>query len=352
MAVETGLEAEKNIVHSQGVEKGLVSVIIPVYNTELYLTQCMESILGQTYQNIEIIAVDNASTDGSLRILREYAQKDDRVRIVAKKINASAGRSRNIGLDAASGEFIWFVDSDDYAEKNFLEVTVAKLQEYKDINIVQTCYWTFDDFGTDSDTLPYHETKMYTGRELCIFMSDFVGLCGPNVMLWNKLYRREVFDKRRFYEGKAYEDMFMTYMLLYEQKKVLWLNDRLMHWRINVSSGTSRYNYRAFYSDEIKAYVKRLEYFKKNNDDELYRMTLKRIYYISAQHIYLTEQYVDNVTAAKKQVVWLKAVINWAYDELMKYEWPSYTLRRMKSIRHNPVKFGKASVVKKLDFTK
>ena len=227
MAVETGLEAEKNIVHSQGVEKGLVSVIIPVFNTELYLTQCMESILGQTYQNIEIIAVDNASTDGSLRILREYAQKDDRVRIVAKKINASAGRSRNIGLDAASGGFIWVVDSDDYAEKNFLEVTVAKLQEYKDINIVQTCYWTFDDFGTDRDTLPYHETMMYTGRELCIFMSVFVGLCGPNVMLWNKLYRREVFDKYGYYDERLTrnQDNEMNYRIRKNGGKIFLAND-------------------------------------------------------------------------------------------------------------------------------
>lgn len=332
-------------------QEELVSILIPIYNTELYLSSCLDSLIGQTYKNIEIIGVDNASTDASLRILNEYAQKDDRIRVLKKEKTGFVGESRNLALDAAKGDYIWFVDSDDYAELNFLEVMIQKMKA-ADVDIIQCCYKTFDDYGNETDTLPYKKDKIFTGRDLCILMNDFVGLCGPNVMLWNKLYRRRVLQGAYFPEGHAYEDMFRTYIWLYPQKKVLWIADRLMHWRKNVSSTTSGYNYREFYLDEITAYIQRLDYFKKKEDAELYRLALKRLYYVAAQHLYLYTTYILDKTKKRKKNLWLRSVICYAYAELCRIDWPVYTRWRMRFIRYFPKTFGMISIYHKLDLSK
>lgn len=331
--------------------EGMVSILIPVYNTEFYLPKCLDSLIGQTYKNLEIIAVDNASKDASLRILKEYRQGDDRIRIIERKKTGSVGKSRNMAMDAARGEYIWFVDSDDYAEPDFLEVMLRKMKA-ADVDIIQCCYKTFDEYGNESDTLPYHKDKIWSGRDLCIFMNDFVGLCGPNVMLWNKLYKRSAIQDIRFYEGTAYEDMFRTYIWLYSQKKVLWIADRLMHWRKSAASATSGYNYREFYLDEIRAYIQRLNYFKQKRDKELYRLVLKRLYYVAAQHLYLYTTYISNKEKVRKQEMWLRSVIQYAYTELRKMDWPFYTRCRMQFIHYFPKTFGRISVHHKLDLSR
>lgn len=330
---------------------GLVSILIPVYNTEFYLAKCLDSLIGQTYKDLEIIAVDNASKDSSLRILKEYAQRDERIRIIERKKTRSVGSSRNIALEASRGEYIWFVDSDDYAEPTFLEVMLRKMKA-ADVDIVQCCYKTFDDYGNETDTLKYNRDRIYSGRELCIFMNDFVGLCGPNVMLWNKLYKRSIMQNSYFVEGHAYEDMFRTYRWLYSQERVFWISDRLMHWRKNVSSGTSKYNYREHYLDEIAAYIQRLNYFKEKGDQKLYYLVLKRLYYVAAQQLYLYTTFIPDKTKVRKQGWWLRSVISYAYTELQKIDWPLYTRYRMRFIRYFPKTFGRISVHHKLDLSK
>lgn len=331
--------------------KGLVSILIPVYNTELYLPKCLDSLVKQTYKNLEIIAVDNASTDSSLRILKEYAQKDNRIHIIEKKKTGLVGESRNLALDAAKGEYIWFVDSDDYAEPYFLEIMIKKMNQV-DVEIIQCCYKTFNDYGEESDTLPYKNDKIYSGRELCIFMNDFVGLCGPNVMLWNKLYKRKALQGKHFPEGHAYEDLFQTYLWLYPQKEILWIADRLMHWRKNAASATSNYNYREFYLDEITAYIQRLNYFKEKHDQKLCRLVLKRLYYVATQHLYLYTTFIPDKVKVRKQDWWLRSVIRHAYTEIYKLDWPFYTRCRILFIRYFPKTFGWISIHYKLDLSK
>lgn len=341
------MECNKQIIQKDG----LVSILVPVFNTELYLEKCLDSLISQTYKNIEIIVVDNASTDSSLRILKDYAKKDDRLSIIERKKTRSVGTSRNMALDAAKGEYIWFIDSDDYAEPNFLEVMLKKMKK-ADVDIVQCCYKTFDDFGNEEDLLPYKKDKIYSGRDLCILMNDFVGLCGPNVMLWNKLYKREALENIRFFEGRAYEDMFRTYIWLYSQEKILWIADRLMHWRKNIYSGTTKYNYRDFYLDEIVAYIQRLNFFKEHKDFQLYRLVLKRMYYVSAQQLYLYTKFITDKASVKKQSAWLKSILSYAYTELQKMDWPLYTKCRIRFIHHFPKTFGWISVHRKLDLSK
>lgn len=336
---------------TENIVEGLVSVIIPCLNMELYISKCLDSVLAQTYSDIEVIVVDNASIDATVRIIKEYEKKDKRVRLVERKKTRSVGSSRNIGLDMARGEYIWHVDSDDYAEINFLEIMLKRMKD-EDVDIVQCCYTSFDDLGKEKDYLPYDTDRIYSGRELCEYMNDFVGLCGPNTMVWNKLYKRKIWQEMRFYEGRGYEDMFQTYKVLYPQDRILWIKDRLMHWRKNVSSGTSAFNYRIFYLDEVYAYIERLSYFNDKQDEKLYKLVMKRLYYISTQHLYLYTTFIDDETKVKKQDIWLRGIIKQLYPELKKMDWPLRTRLRMRFIRYFPKTFGKMSVKYKLDFRK
>ena len=106
-----------------------VSVIIPVYNTEKYLRRCFDSVVNQTLSDIEIICINDCSTDNSLEILQEYASKDKRIKLIDFKVNKGAAIARNIGIDAATGEYIGFVDSDDFVDLDFYEKLYKKAAE-------------------------------------------------------------------------------------------------------------------------------------------------------------------------------------------------------------------------------
>ena len=121
-----------------------VSVIIPVYNAEQYLSQALDSVINQTLKDIEVICVDDGSTDKSLTVLQEYAQKDDRFVILTQK-NKFAGAARNKGLDIANGEYVYFMDSDDYlSDENVLKSLYEIAKDYKDENIIKFCAKVFD----------------------------------------------------------------------------------------------------------------------------------------------------------------------------------------------------------------
>ncbi|MEE3349561.1 MAG: glycosyltransferase family A protein [Candidatus Gastranaerophilaceae bacterium] len=118
----------------------LVSVIMPVYNKEEYIEKCLDSAINQTYKNIEIICVNDCSTDKSLEILEKYAQKDSRIKIINNETRQRAGISRNIGIENSTGEYVFFLDSDDYIEKNCIESLTEYTQKYKNVDVVTLQY--------------------------------------------------------------------------------------------------------------------------------------------------------------------------------------------------------------------
>ena len=119
---------------------GKVSVVVPVYNVESYLEKCMDSIVGQTYSNLEIILVNDRSTDGSCEICEKYAGRDGRIKLISKK-NGGLSDARNAGLDAASGEYLFFVDSDDFLELNAISELVSRAKAYEADVVV--CNYTY-----------------------------------------------------------------------------------------------------------------------------------------------------------------------------------------------------------------
>ena len=210
-----------------------VSVIIPVYNAEQYLRQCLDSVVGQTLKDIEIICVDDGSQDNSVAILKEYAARDSRLRLIREK-NRGAGAARNQGLREATGEYLSFLDADDFFEQDMLEKAVARAEEYD----AQIVVFNSDQYHMDKrqfvpvpwvmvqeDIPPYmpFSYRQLTGN---VFLS-FVGWA------WDKLYRRDFVEAHglRFQEQRTTNDMLFVFSALVLAKRIAVLNDVLAHQR-------------------------------------------------------------------------------------------------------------------------
>lgn len=184
--------------------KGLISVIVPVYNVAAYLPQCVESILSQDYTNLEVILIDDGSTDNSGAICDEFAQKDSRIRVIHQK-NGGAAAAKNAGLRIATGEYLSFVDSDDFLEPGAYSYMVEVLGE-KQADVVQCAH---------RDVFRNRTSDRFSDRERCVInASAYLAQYTRDwscALLWNKLYRRELFDGIFFEEGHKIDDEYFTY---------------------------------------------------------------------------------------------------------------------------------------------
>ncbi len=191
----------------------LVSIIVPVYKVEEFLDECVNSILCQTYGNIEIILVDDGSPDNCPLICDNYVKVDQRVRVVHKK-NGGLSSARNAGLDIARGTFIGFVDSDDFIEPNMIELLLKEFEESNNIAIVTGQIRSYYN-GIYSDYRPYWNHH----RKVMIDSNKFVSevICEKeSFTVWNKLYRRDVIGELRFREGFNNEDTFFMFDLSFK----------------------------------------------------------------------------------------------------------------------------------------
>ena len=192
-----------------------ISVIVPVYNVAAWLPRCVDSILAQTCKNMEILLVDDGSSDASGRICDAYAEKDPRIRVVHKE-NGGLSSARNAGLDMASGEYLGFVDSDDWIEPGMYAEMLGLMEKY-DAQLV--CAGRCDvDGGTGEKAV-----GLCPEREECVSGEELAG----RIFLWDhcdssacdKLYRRELFDGIRYPEGKTCEDIPVTYRLALKARR-------------------------------------------------------------------------------------------------------------------------------------
>ena len=203
----------------------LISIIVPVYNTEEYLQQCIDSILEQTYSTLEIILVDDGSTDLSGSICDIYATKDSRIKVIHKK-NCGLSAARNTGLDTASGDYICFVDSDDYIDTKLCERIVNILSETC-VDIVAFDIALVDEKGKDIGSIESSHglfaDKKVALREL---LSNHL-----NNYAWNKVYKRCVFDDVRYPVGYTWEDLGTTYKLLLNANSIFCTPEKLYYYR-------------------------------------------------------------------------------------------------------------------------
>ena len=184
MAQGSGLRAQGELAHSQK----LLSVIIPAYNTAKFLNKCVDSVVNQTYKNIEIIIVDDGSSDSTPQICDELANKYDNIKIIHQE-NKGLARTRGAGFNASSGEYIAFVDSDDYIDLNAYAKAIKVLEE-NDCDMVQFGYYEVMPDGKILNERSSQDLKLYSPRE--IFKYFITGQTNPAV--WNKIYKREIFD--------------------------------------------------------------------------------------------------------------------------------------------------------------
>lgn len=204
-----------------------LSIIIPVYNAAAFLPRCLDSLVGQTYSNLEIICVNDGSTDGSAAILDEYAAKDARIKVIHQK-NAGVSVARNAGLDVATGEFVTFVDADDWVEQDAYEKVLACFTEEFDV----VC------FGASVDGSCTDECKADLERLLDMRVKGELWVTGfaaafLNACIWNKVWRRSVIEQSavRFVEGMRYsEDECFFYCTLAGVRKLWLMQDKLYHY--------------------------------------------------------------------------------------------------------------------------
>lgn len=244
----------------------LVSIIVPVYNVELFLKKCVNSILNQTFSNIEVILVDDGSTDSSKNICKQFQQIDSRIRVITK-INGGLSDARNAGLDVATGDYIIFVDSDDYVNENFVMKLVKSLE--KNSAEIAIC-----GFNVVKATNNYEETLdstagVFSGREL---LSKIMGVRGYRyVVAWNKIYKRSLFQYIRFDKGKVFEDEYICSRLLFNVSRVCVVNQPLYNYVQRESSITKSDLSWEKINMKKEMYIQRIDFFKEHQDEMLVR---------------------------------------------------------------------------------
>lgn len=190
--------------------KSLVSVIVPIFMVEEYLDECIQSIVGQTYSNLEIILVDDGSLDGCPQKCDEWARKDHRIRVIHKP-NGGLSSARNAGLDIAKGDYIAFVDSDDYVTPDYVEVMYNRLCNDNSVGIVSGMIYRLKDGKIT------HYGKNWLIKEERILSSNKIAISclqgSLNVFVWNKLFKSHLLTNVRFRDGRTNEDTLFWYDL-------------------------------------------------------------------------------------------------------------------------------------------
>lgn len=226
----------------------MVSVVVPVFNVEPFINQCIDSILSQSYSNLEIILIDDGSTDKSGDICDSY--KDSRITVYHTE-NRGLSAARNMGIDRSHGEYVLFVDSDDWIEPNLIELVVGKIG--------------------DADILCFGEKQNnYNGFEaMCALINGDI-----NKAVWNKLYRKECFESVRFPEGQVMEEVATTYKFFINSQIVKCSDICGYHYRIRSGSITQTHDMKNIV-DCWKAYKDRYEYCASIVDSKTYENPLK-----------------------------------------------------------------------------
>ncbi len=215
---------------------GLISIIVPVYNMEMFLGKCVESVLKQTYKNFELLLIDDGSTDNSPALCDYYSQVDSRVRVIHKS-NGGQGTARNIGIEVSEGDFIAFLDSDDYWHELFLEKMSRLLfSEESDIAICQFQYIDEEEvlLQKRENTGRIENCSGIEAVQYMLYWTKF------GVAPWAKLFKKELWRDIRYVEDRIYEDLATTYRVVEHAKRVTYIDMTYMYYRVRKGSDIHR----------------------------------------------------------------------------------------------------------------
>lgn len=249
--------------------KDLVSVVVPIYNVEKYLRKCIETIVNQTYNNIEIILVNDGSTDNCLQICNDFKQKDKRIKVINKE-NGGLSDARNTGLKNAHGKYICFIDSDDYVHENYVEELYGTIIE----NNAQIAVCNFEKVDEKNKFISKRNIadQIISGKKVIERFND-KDFKPAAIVAWNKMYDINLFKNIIYPVGKIHEDEFTTYKLFYISKKVAITSKALYYYRVVPTSIINRkFNIKRL--DLLDALDERVEFFRENKEKKLCEQAL------------------------------------------------------------------------------
>lgn len=247
------------------MQKPLVSIIVPVYNVEYYLKQCLDSVINQTYKDIEIILIDDGSTDNSGKICEEYAKKDARIKFFRQK-NKGLSAVKNRGIETASGDYIMFIDSDDYADVQLCEKLLDALTEQD--SDMAVCHYSY--IGDDGELLSTSDFGGYRPfPDSVLTGNDYIeSICRYGSMIcvvsWNKIYKKSVFKNLRFAEGKLSEDELIIHHIADACSRIAIISGQYYYYRIRKGSITNT-EHLVKRLDNTYALLDRLNFIKERN---------------------------------------------------------------------------------------
>ena len=270
-----------------------VSVIVPTYNSEKTLERCLNSLIKQTLEDIEIIVINDGSTDGTKEILKKYSQKEN-IRVFNTQ-NKGQSAARNLGLDEASGDYICFLDADDYAESDGLEKLYNKAIQgnfdvvVSDIDIIYPDHNLLVNSGVKEDTINKQEIK-----KIMIFSYS-------SGVVWNKIYKREILKNIRFMENVWYEDIHFNFRLFPMLNSIGVINSVFVNYVQTEGSITYTYNEKLY--DIVKVFNDLIVYYKQNG---LYDEYFAELEYSYVRYAYNT--FVKRLSKCKNYKQFMKGV--------------------------------------------
>lgn len=284
------------------MENELISVIVPIYNVDKYLKRCLDSIINQTYKNLEIILIDDGSTDKSGQICDNYKRKDNRI-VVIHKENGGLSSARNKGLDIAKGDLISFIDSDDYLELNMFEELINDMNKNDSDISICNYYYVKNDNKKIMKSLFNKDDFCIFGKEKYYYLLNEYSLVF--MYAWNKLYKKNIFDNIRFPKGKIYEYTNIICDILDQANKVSYTSKPLYNYVYRNTSIGNSFNINHF--DKIISNNKKISFFNKHgySDLELVEKNNKM------------NNLISNLAKMKKYKIKNKEVFNKYYKELL-----------------------------------
>lgn len=316
------------------MEKDLITIVVPVYNVEKYLERCVDSLLKQTYENIEIILVDDGAKDNSGKLCDELALRDTRIKVI-HKLNGGLSDARNCGLDAMSGKWVTFIDSDDYVSADYVKL-MYKMCIENDVQI-SSCQFvrTYEDsygFAAFEDDI-----KIISGTEA---IKSIYGEMNGEITIVStcKLYSAKLFDGYRFKKGIIHEDEELVWKLLYGAEKIAVTQAQLYGYYMS-SDSIMRGGFDERSTVMLDILKERAVRFKEDNAAEIYDLTLKTRCYILNMLYCKYKKYMPDKNAAAESV---KEEFKEIYKQVKKSKYISAKSKRSLLImNYFPTVYGK-----------
>lgn len=313
----------------------LISVIVPVYNVEKYLRQCLDSIVNQTYTNLEIICVNDCTEDSSLSILEEYAKLDSRIIIINNVVNLGLGLSRNKGIEIARGDYIHCLDSDDWLVVNAYERIVSYIKEVGDKDVFRFLYTCYNEAANKFvEVLEGSLPKEILNKSLNIYDNPQI-IDDWEPTAWIKLIKADFLKQNKLYynDYRCLEDIEYSILLLLKAKSIYFIDEKLLYYRVRKGSLVTK---RLFYYDNILKDAKKTAIWAKDLP-ELTRIYLLNYIYFHVLTNGLDLYYLSKLSYKKLKEVFIEHI---DYDILSKYKRFSYYARIYKKIlNYSELKF-------------